>query len=240
MTEDAPQRQRGRYNSPRRAEQAVATRHAVLEAARDLFVAKGYLATTVADIAREARVAVDTVYATVGRKPSLLREVLETAISGTDEAVPAEERDYVARVRAATSVTTKIEAYVAGLVELQPRLAPVYLALRDAAATDTECAALWKEISDRRAMNMRRFAADLRATGELRPDLSDDDVADLVWSMNGPEYWTLLVSDRGWSPQRFAEILVDSWQRLLLATPDTSIPSGREKPKPARKKAPSR
>jgi AcrR family transcriptional regulator len=193
-----------RYHSPRREEQAVATRRAVLDAARHLFVSKGYLATTVADIAREARVAVDTVYATVGRKPALLREVVETAISGGDEAVPAEQRDYVARVRAATSLHDKIEAYVAGLVEIQPRLAPVYLALRDAASTDADSAALWSEISERRAANMRRFSADLRATGELRADLSDDEVGDIVWSMNGPEYWTLLVG-----------LLVDTWTRLF-------------------------
>jgi AcrR family transcriptional regulator len=233
MTEDARERrggERGRYHSPRRAEQALATRHAVLEAARQQFVHKGYLATTVADIAREARVAVDTVYATVGRKPALLREVLETALSGTDQAVPAEQRDYVARVRAATTAGAKIEAYVDGLVERQPRLAPVYLALRDAAATDADSAALWREISGRRAENMRRFAADLRATGELRPDLSDDDVADLVWSMNGPEYWNLLVGDRGWTARRFADLLVDAWRRLLLAAPDASPPAPRTEP----------
>src|SRR5881628_145973 len=82
------------YHSPRRAEQAAATRGAVLDAAREAFVSNGYAATTVADIARRARVAVDTVYATVGRKPALLREVLEAAISGTDDAVPAADRDY--------------------------------------------------------------------------------------------------------------------------------------------------
>jgi len=205
-----------RYHSPRRAEQAVATRHAVLDAARELFIGKGYLATTVADVARQARVAVDTVYATVGRKPALLRAVLEAAISGSDQAVPAEQRDYVVRVRSASSGRAKIELYVAGLVELQPRLAPVYLALRDAAATDAESAALWAEISGRRAANMRLFAADLRGTGDLRPDLSDDDVADLVWSMNGPEYWNLLVTDRGWPPDRFAALLVDVWTRYLF------------------------
>jgi len=206
-----------RYHSPRREEQAVATRRAVLDAARHLFVSKGYLATTVADVAREARVAVDTVYATVGRKPALLREVVETAISGTDQAVPAEQRDYVARARAATTLRDKIEAYVAGLVEIQPRLAPVYLALRDAATTDADSAALWSEISGRRAANMRRFSADLRATGELRADLSDDDVGDIVWSMNGPEYWTLLVVDRGWASERFAALLVETWTRLFAA-----------------------
>ena len=221
MTEHVADRagQGRRYHSPRRAEQAVATRRAVLDAARELFVSKGYLATTVADVARQARVAVDTVYATVGRKPALLRVVVETAISGTDQAVPAERRDYVARVRAAGTARDKIEAYVAGLVEIQPRLAPVYLALRDAAATDPDSATLWSEISERRATNMRRFAADLRATGELRADLSDDEVADLVWSMNGPEYWTLLVVDRGWEPRRFAAVLVDAWTRLLMTDP---------------------
>jgi AcrR family transcriptional regulator len=81
------------YHSPRRLEQAAATRHAVLAAARELFVANGYSSATVAEIAERARVSVDTVYATVGRKPALLRELVETAISGTDQAVPAEQRD---------------------------------------------------------------------------------------------------------------------------------------------------
>jgi AcrR family transcriptional regulator len=206
-----------RYHSPRRAEQAVATRRAVLEAARELFIADGYAATTVAGVARRARVAVDTVYATVGRKPELLREVLETAISGTDVPVPAEQRDYVKAARAARGARAKIALYVEGLVAVQQRLAPVFLAVRDAAAADPAAAALWTGISERRAANMRLFAADLRATGELRADLTDDEVADIVWSTNGTEYWVLLVRDRGWSPRRFGELLVDSWTRLLLA-----------------------
>jgi AcrR family transcriptional regulator len=204
------------YHSPRRTEQAAATRSAVLAAARELFVDKGYAATTVTDIAARARVAVDTVYATVGRKPRLLREVLETAISGTDEVVPAEQRDYVDRVRAATTAEQKIHEYVRGLVAIQPRLAPVFLAVRDAAARDDDSAVLWEEISQRRARNMRAFAADLRSTGRLRADLSDDEVADIVWSMNSPEYWVLLVGERGWSPDRFARYLVDAWTRFLL------------------------
>jgi hypothetical protein len=69
---------------------------------------------------------------------------------------------------------------------------------------------------------MRAFAADLRATGELRTDLSDDAIADIVWSMNGPEYWTLLVTDRGWSPGQFGNHLTDAWQRQFLARPPRS------------------
>ena len=63
---------------------------------------------------------------------------------------------------------------------------------------------------------MRLFAADLRATGELRADLSDDDVADIVWSLNGPEYYALVVHQRGWSIEKFAAWLADAWARLLL------------------------
>lgn len=210
---------RRRYHSPRRAEQAAETRRAVLTAARSLFVSQGYTATTIADIAASARVAADTIYATVGRKPALLRELVETAISGAQQAVPAEERDYVARVGAASTAREKITIYVVALTAIQQRMAPVFLALRDAATTDPECAGLWSEIADRRAVNMRRFAADLRSTGELRGDLSDDQVADVIWSMNAAEYWDLLVRERGWSPDQFRDWLIDAWCRLLLRRP---------------------
>lgn len=205
------------YHSPRRAEQAAATRHAVLVAAKDLFVSNGYAATTVADIAERARVSLDTVYATVGRKPALLRELVETAISGTEQGVPAEQRDYVTGIRAATTARDKITIYAAAITEIQQRMAPVFLALRDAAPTDPESAALWTEIGRRRAANMRTFAADLRSTGQVREDLTDQQVADIIWSMNAAEYWVLLVHERSWTPQQFTAWLTDAWTRLLLA-----------------------
>jgi AcrR family transcriptional regulator len=205
------------YRSPRRVEQAAATREAILTAARNLFVEKGYAAATVAEIAQRARVSLDTVYAAIGRKPALLRELVETAISGTDQAVPAEQRDYVTRVRAAATAHDKIAIYARAVTEIQQRMAPVFLALRDAATTDEDCAALWTEIARRRAANMRTFAADLRATGQLRDDLTDDQVADIIWSMNAAEYWVLLVRERAWTPDQFGAWLTDAWTRLLLA-----------------------
>jgi AcrR family transcriptional regulator len=208
-----------RYHSPRRVEQAAATRHAVLTAAKDLFVSNGYTATTVADIAERARVSLDTVYATVGRKPALLRELVETAISGNERAIPAEQREYVARIRTATTARDKITIYAHAITGIQQRMAPVFLALRDAATTDHDCGALWAEIAERRATNMRRFATDLRSTGELRDDLTNEDVADIIWSMNAAEYWVLLVHERGWNAERFTGWLIDAWTRLLLRSP---------------------
>jgi AcrR family transcriptional regulator len=203
------------YRSPRRAEQAAATRSAVVRAARELFLSQGYTGTTVAAVAARAGVAVDTVYAAVGRKPALLREVVETSISGTDHAVPAHQRDYVQRIRQATSLEDKLRIYAGAVAQIQDRLGPVYLALREAASTDQDCRELWESISARRAANMRDLVADLRVTGRLRTDLSDDELADVVWSMNGPEHWALLVHERGWSSQRFGEWLADTWTRTL-------------------------
>lgn len=211
------------YRSPRRAQQAADTRRAVLTAARDLFVEQGYPATTVADIASRAGVAVDTVYGAVGRKPVLLRETVEASISGQGMAVPAEEREYVLRVHAAPTADEKIRIYAHAISRIQPRLAPIFLALRDAAPDDPECAELWKQIADRRAANMRLFIAELSQTGELRDDVGQDELADAVWSMNGPEYWLLLVGQRGWTPDRFAGWLADAWSRLLLVPPQSAV-----------------
>lgn len=210
------------YRSARRAEQAAATRQAILVAARDLFVRNGYGATTVAEVAAQASVAVDTVYASIGRKPELLRELVETAISGVDHAVPADERDYVVRIRATPGAADKLRLFADATGAIQQRMAPVFLALRDAAHTDAACADLWRQISERRAANMRQLAAELLATGEVRRELAIDDIADVIWSMNGAEYWDLLVRQRGWAPARFAQWLADAWTRLLLAPADPS------------------
>ena len=206
-----------RYTSPLRLEQAAATRSNVLAAAGELFTSQGYAATTVTQVARAAGVSVDTLYATVGRKPVILREVVEAAISGTGQTVPADQRDYVIAVRAAERATAKIRIYADAVAAMSPRTAPVFLALRDAAQTDPDCAALDTEISTRRAGNMRRFAADLRATGELRLGLTDDFIGDVVWATAGYEHFTQLTVGRAWTPVQFGDYLRESWTRQFLA-----------------------
>jgi AcrR family transcriptional regulator len=217
VPDDVKARERRRYNSAVRTQQAAATRRAVLEAARELFTENGYAGTGITAIAARAGVAVDTVYAAAGRKPAILRELVETSLSGTDTAVPAEQRDYVREIREAATAREKIVRYAAAVAEIQARLAPVHRALAEASVGDPELAELRTEISQRRARNMRLFAADLRATGELRPDLTDDEVADVVWTMNAPEFSALLLGERGWTTSRFETFLADAWTRLLLA-----------------------
>jgi AcrR family transcriptional regulator len=203
-----------RYDTSRRREAAARNRRAILDAAQRLFIERGYAATPMAAIAEQAGVALDTVYASVGRKPELVRLLIETAISGTGAAVPAEERDYVRAIQAAADAQTKINIYASAIRGIAARMAPLLTMLQQAAPAEPQLAALWHEIAERRAANMRRFVADLAAVATLRVDL--DEAADIVWATNAPELYQLLVGQRGWSPERYEHFLADAWHRLLL------------------------
>jgi AcrR family transcriptional regulator len=204
-----------RYDATRRREAADRTRSAILDAARQLFAERGYSATPMTAIADRAGVALDTVYAAAGRKPELARLLIETAISGTDQAIPAEQRDYVRAIQAATDAETKIAVYAAAITAIAPRMALVLGIIQQAGPGEPELAQLWTEIAERRARNMRMFVADLAAVAPLR--LNPDEAADIVWATNAAEMYQLLVGQRGWTPERYQRFLTDSWQRLLLA-----------------------
>ena len=204
-----------RYDATRRRQAAARTRAAILDAARQLFAERGYAATPMTAIADRAGVALDTIYASVGRKPELARLLIETAISGTDQAIPAEQRDYVRAIQAAPDAGTKIAIYAAAVAAIAPRLALVLAIIQQAARDEPELARLWDQIAERRAANMRRFVADLATATPLR--LDPDQAADIVWATNSAEMYQLLVGQRGWSPQRYEGFLADTWRRLLLA-----------------------
>ena len=204
------------YDATRRRAAAEQTRLGILAAARELFEESGYTGTSVQDVARRAGVSLDTVYASVGRKPQLLLAVHDMALAEGPMPLPVADRDYVRAVRAAPTLEGRITTYAAAMARILPRTVPILNALREAGATDPECAAQYTSLVERRAANMRLFAADLRSTGELRADLADDDVADLVWSLNSAE-WFGLVTSRGRTPEEYAALLTDVLVRTLSA-----------------------
>jgi AcrR family transcriptional regulator len=204
------------YDASGRRAAADQRRLTILAAARDLFAEGGYAATSVQAVADRAGVSLDTVYAAVGRKPQLLLAVHDMALAEGSEPVPAEQRGYVRAMQEAPTGEAKIRTYAAAMGRVLPRTVPIMRALREAGAIDPECAAQHEAISERRAANMRLLVADLRGTGDLRGDLTDDDAADLVWSLNSPE-WFDLVTGRGRTPEQYAELLADVLVHTLLA-----------------------
>jgi AcrR family transcriptional regulator len=203
------------YDASSRSEASRQRRHAILLAARAEFADRGYVRATMGGIASRAGVALDTVYELVGRKPELFRLLIETAISGQDEAVTAVDRDYVHAIREEPTAAGKLIRYAAAMRAIQSRLAPLLAVLQQAAGADDDLARLWQEISERRAANMRLFAADVASAGELRVPI--EEAADIVWATNSAELYLLLVGQRGWEPDRYQSWLAETWERLLLA-----------------------
>lgn len=207
---------RRQYDATGRRAKSEATRQRILDAALALLTEQGYGASTMAALAAAADVHVDTVYALVGRKPDIVRELIERALSGTDRPVPAEDRPYVEQIRAASDAEAKLAIYAGATREMLARLAPLFVALRDACGTDPAARQLWGHFSDRRARNMRVFVRDLADAGGLRPGLGLDEAADTVWATNSPELYVMLTQERGWTPQRYEAWLHTTWSRLLL------------------------
>jgi AcrR family transcriptional regulator len=207
---------RSAYDNAARKAKSLETRQRILSAARALMLERGYRASTISEIARRAGVHVDTVYELIGRKPVLLRELIEHAISGTDRAVIAEDRDYVQAMLAEPDPARKLAIYAHAMRKIQGRMAPLFLALRDAASTEPEAREVWQEISSRRAANMRKLARDLRDVGGLRPGLSVEEAADVIWATNSSELYVLLTAERKWTADHYENWLADTWRRLLL------------------------
>ena len=221
--EASVKRERSRqYDASRRQEAAAETRSAIIDIARRLFLEKGYVATTMPAIAKDAGVSLDTVYASAGAKPVLFRHLIETAISGADDPIPALQRDYVREIQSEPDPVRKIAIYAHAVRLIQERMAPLFAVLRDAAQSEDDLRRLWADISQRRAANMRLFAAELATAGGLRADLTIEQAADIIWSMNASEFYLLLVDQRGWSLDQFESFLSDAWTRILL--PDRESP----------------
>jgi AcrR family transcriptional regulator len=204
------------YDNVGRQARSDETRTRILGVALDLFAARGYRATTIAELARAAEVHIDTVYELVGRKPAILRELIERAISGTDRAVAPAQRGYVQAMQQEPDPARKLDIYANAIREIQPRMAPLLLALRDAATTEPEAKQVWQEISDRRARNMGQLVRDLGPDGTLRAGLTTTEAADVIWATASAELFILLTTERGWPLDEYERWLADTWQRLLL------------------------
>lgn len=207
---------RRRYDSSRRQEQARQNRGAVLEAARRMFLERGYAGTTVGAIAAAAGVSVETVYKSFGNKPGLVKAVVDVAIVGDDEPVPMLQRERVRRMQAEPDPRRKLDMYGEHLAESAPRRVPVELLVRAAAASDAGAGGAWDQLQKERLKGMGFFARHLHEGGHLRKGVSVNQARDVLWTYNSAEIYDLLVMQRGWTPKRYGRWVSDALAAALL------------------------
>lgn len=206
-----------RYHSPVRREQARRTRAAVVQAAHRKFLADGYASTTLAAVAREAGVSVDTVYAVFGGKRGLLSAVMDVNVGGDDEPVAVLERELPQRMRVEPDQRTQIAMFATGLAGELERVRPLDDVLRSAAAADPDVAAARHEQNDvQRHAAMTTIVGWICAHGPLRPGLDDATAADVVWTLTSPEVHHMLLTTRGWTQTQYETWLRETLERTLL------------------------
>jgi hypothetical protein len=145
----------------------------------------------------------------------VLRELIEQAISGTDHAVAGQDRSYVRAMATEPDPVVKLEIYAATMREIHGRMAPLFVALRDASSTEPEAEQVWKEISERRAANMRKLVRGVRSA-KIQYATSIAEAADTVWALNSSELYIMLTLERGWTPRQYERWLARSLSQAVL------------------------
>jgi AcrR family transcriptional regulator len=190
----------------------------IIDTARRLFEEGGYAATAVPSIAAAAGVAVKTVYLAFESKAGLLQAVWEARLGGEEEATPVLQRRWMRELTNEARPTEKLRLLAAQSRRVKTATGPLLEAIGTAAATDPEIATLWKEIQAKLLRVQRAVVDQLDALDSLRPPLEAAEAADILWTLNHPSVWHLLVRERGWSPARYEQWLHESFCLQLLGT----------------------
>lgn len=205
------------YSSAKRREQAEATRGAILRAARTLFVATGYTATTIQSIADEAGVAVQTVYAVFKNKRYLLDQLIESAIAGADKAgADPAARQAVQAIAEESNPRRRADMDAAFSRAIIERVAPIIRVAREAASSDPEFAQVFSAMKARRRAEMRDAKKVLEGPGG-RLRMTGQRAAATLYVLYSPDVAELLMGDYGWSPAKYEKWLADMLYSCLLA-----------------------
>jgi AcrR family transcriptional regulator len=198
-----------RYRSARRREQAEETRSRIIDAAHHLFVTQGYGRSTIAEVARAAGVAVETIYAVYRNKATLLRHVWYSAMRGDDEDVRLLDRPEIRTVLAEPDLAKRLRAHAVVMTSVFRRFTPLFRALQGAASTEPVAATILAEFDERRLDAAAHYASAAAITGKLA--ISEEECRDVFAATLDGALWHRLVEERGWTDDRFAEFLGSMW-----------------------------
>lgn len=199
------------YRTALREDQAQLTRGRILDAARILFVQRGYSQVTMQELAREAGVAYQTVFSQFGNKLQLATELCSLEFSHVGETVAM-----LTTGRASEDPEHWLRPLGAFARRLYEPCAEILRFMRESG--DPQLLAQLKEIDARRLDLLSPLGPQLEESGRLRPGVSGTLAVDLVWSMASPRTYEQLVLDRGWTPDQFEDWLGPALADLILAT----------------------
>jgi AcrR family transcriptional regulator len=209
------------YDSRLRLERADATRLAIAAAAGRLFAESGYAATSIEAIAAAAGVGRATVFTSVGGKPELLKEAYRLAVRGPADAnTPLGQQARSRRISAEPDAHKLLAGYAGVIVEVGSRLAPLYEAVRAAAHANAEAREFWHLITEERRSAATGIVRRLAERDALLDGLDRQSASDILWVLNDPGLYQLLVTQRRWTQRRFRSWLTGSMQAQLLQPPD--------------------
>lgn len=204
------------YNSPRRVEQAEATRRAILDAAQRLFEEQGYAATSMASIAKEAGVALKTVYLAFETKSGVLRELWHLRLRGDEGPAPVGRRDWYREVLEEPDPERQLKLNARNSRVVKSRVGALMEVIRSGARADPNIAELWDNIQSEFLANQRAIVQSIHRRNALARGLTVSRAADLLWTLNHPDLYQLLVGERGWTPEQYEKWLARATADQLL------------------------
>lgn len=204
------------YHSPHRQQQAADTRRRILDAAHALFDQQGYPATTMGEIAAEAGVSVKTVYLSFETKSRLLRALWDLLLKDDQDEAGVAERRWYRAVLEEQDPRRQLELLAHASCMVKRRIGGILRVIRTAAPTDPDSADLWRLIQTDFYANQQVVVESLDRKGALRPDLDVAHATDVVWTLNHPDTWLLLVGERGWTPEEFERWFTEAVVQQLL------------------------
>jgi AcrR family transcriptional regulator len=188
-----------------------------VQAAVELFVERGYGATTIDAIAAKAGVGRKTVFTSVGSKAQALKLAIDWAIAGDDEPVPIADRPRTRALMAEPDARRILTTVAPWLFSISSRTAPLVAAAEAVAGADPEIKELTDDIRRQRRTGMGAIAARLADRGALRPDMTVDEAADVMTVLVDPNTYMRLVVEWHWDLDRAEQWLSDALVRMLLA-----------------------
>jgi AcrR family transcriptional regulator len=191
-------------------------RRSVITAARSLFLERGYASTTIAAISELAQVPEPTVYRLFSSKLGILKELLDVSIAGDDEPVAVQERPNVAALLDEPDTRRVLAGLASVTTQINLRTNDLYSMLSRAADSDTGAAVLVGTLREQREHGQGEIVRALHRRHRLRTGLSARDAADIVHALMSPEVYRLLVTDRGWTADRYQQWMAATLAQQLL------------------------